>query len=141
MDAFGIGNALRGQARCYFQTARRSGRTTALLESLRDGDRVIFATKKEADRVKRLAKQMDKEIEILVAPPKAPHDKLFSVGTPKGRTIFDHSWVEQFYLDSLDDSARWLDNMQRELSGPGAAHAETRLKAKEAHRWQPYYID
>ena len=41
-DAFGIGQAVQGAARVYFQTARASGRTVAMVESLKEGDRVIF---------------------------------------------------------------------------------------------------
>ena len=41
MDHFGIGAAIYGAARVYFQSARRTGRTTALLDGLKDGDRLV----------------------------------------------------------------------------------------------------
>ena len=47
MDHFGIGAAFRAMANVYITSARRTGRTTSLLESLKDGDRVVFASSRE----------------------------------------------------------------------------------------------
>lgn len=58
MDSFGIGAALKGAALIYFQASRRTGRTTSLVESLKDGDRVIFTNSNEADRVKRICYEL-----------------------------------------------------------------------------------
>lgn len=54
MDHYGIGNAIKGIVGAYAESARRTGRTTSLVESVKDGDRVIFTNGREADRVKRL---------------------------------------------------------------------------------------
>lgn len=48
MDHFGIGTALLGCAEVYFRCARRTGRTTSLVESLVSGDRVVCRTENEA---------------------------------------------------------------------------------------------
>ena len=135
MDAYGIGAALQGAARIYFQSARRTGRTTALLESLKDGDRVIFSDSREADRVGRLARELGVKIQCLVIDPKDPR-RLFERGTSEGRTIFDHSWVEAWYMQALQGASMELDHLQRESSGWGVAHAETRLAAREVDRWR-----
>ena len=136
MDAYGIGNAIKGQTQCYFQMARGTGRTCALIESLQDGDRVIFTTQQEAQRVERLAKELGKEIRTLVVPVKNS-SYLFDDGPSEGRTIFDHSWVETYYLDVIDQAAKTLDHLQRETSGYGMAHVETKLATKELQRWRP----
>ena len=43
MDHFGIGAALLGAANIYFNSARQTGRTTSLIESVKDGDRIIVS--------------------------------------------------------------------------------------------------
>ena len=49
MDHFGIGAAMRGMFLNYMHSARRSGRTTSLVESVKDGDRIVFAERREAE--------------------------------------------------------------------------------------------
>lgn len=135
MDSFGIGQAMKGMAHVYFQSARQTGRTTALVESLKDGDRVIFTNSKEADRVKDLCREFGKTIDTMVVDPKDPR-RVFERGTPQGRTVFDHSWVEQFYLSAIDECQKDIDHLQRESSGFGMAHVETRIKAREFAKWR-----
>lgn len=136
MDRFGIGNMLQGAARCMFQQSRGSGRTTELLHSLKDGDRVVFTNSTESERVKRLANEMGIRIETQVIDPSRP-DRLTEFGTPAGHLILDHSWVEAYYMHALEEAGRSIDRIQRELSGPGMAHVETRLAARERARWTP----
>ena len=135
MDHFGIGQALKGMARCYFQAARGTGRTTSLLESLKDGDRVCCVSSKEADRLKRMLRERQVEAEAITVDPSMPQ-RIFERGTPKGRTIFDETWIEQYYMRALEAAARDIDHFQREASGFGAAHIETREAAREASRWR-----
>lgn len=134
MDHFGIGQAMKGMARCYFQTSRGTGRTTSLLESLKDGDRVCCASSKEADRITRLLRQRNVEAQVIAVDPNTPQ-RIFERGTPEGRTIFDESWVEQYYLRALEAAAKDIDDFQREASGHGEAHIETRSAAREAGKW------
>ncbi|SET76632.1 hypothetical protein [Pseudomonas graminis] len=134
MDHFGIGQAMKGMARCYFQASRGTGRTTSLLESLKDGDRVCCASSKEADRLTRMFRERNVGAEAIAVDPNTPQ-RIFERGTPEGRTIFDESWVEQYYLRALEAAAKDIDHLQREASGYGAAHIETRLAAREAGKW------
>lgn len=134
MDAFGIDAGLHGAARVYFGSARRSGRTTALVESLSDGDRVVFLNRAEADRVARLCKELGRKVECIVVEPRNSME-VMSRGTPKGRTVFDHDWLEKYYLDGLAQMSAHIDRLQREASGYGLAHVETRMRAQEQIRW------
>jgi hypothetical protein len=134
MDHFGIGQAMMGMARCYFQASRRTGRTTSLLESLKDGDRVCCASSKEADRLTRLLRERNVEAQAITVDPNTPH-RIFERGTPKGRTIFDESWIEQYYLRALEAAAKDIDHFQRGSSGDGSAHIETRAAARELSKW------
>ena len=102
MDAFGIGQAMKGTARVYFQASRNTGRTASMVESAKDGDRLVFADPKEADRVGRMLKERELDVECIVIAPKEAR-RIFERGTSQGRTIFDHQWVEQYYLLNLDE--------------------------------------
>lgn len=132
-DFFGIGQALHAVAQVYFLSARRTGRTTTLLESLKDGDRVIVITVQEQRRLQRELRDRKLTVEVCVNDP-ARLDLLFNYGTPKGRTIFDHTWVEQFYIRAQYDAANLLDRMHRDLSGHGFSHIETARKFHD-NRW------
>ncbi|MDV4167838.1 hypothetical protein [Rhodovulum sp. FJ3] len=137
MDHFGIGSGVAGSANVYFQSARRTGRTTSLVESLKDGDRVVFLSEREGRRVQSLCKERGIEIEVIVCDPK-DHKRLFGRGSPCGseRTIFDHGWVEQFYLGEIERARRTIDRLQTELSGRGEAHRSTQRQAEEFAKWR-----
>lgn len=134
MDAFGIGAAIDGAAHIYFRSARGTGRTTALAESLKDGDRVYFRNIQEADYVVRLCKELGVTIEAMVIDPKTPL-KIFDRGTPTGRAIFDHNWLEEFYLNTINNCRLEIDHLQRESSNFGMAHVETKLARQINNKW------
>jgi hypothetical protein len=120
-------------AHTYIQTARGTGRTTSLLDSLRDGDRVCCVDAREARRLTELAHERGLKVEFLALPVSTP-DRLFQRGTSEGRTIFDHSWVEQYFLAAIEQAQRDIDHLQRQTSGYGEAHLETKRQAKEFKR-------
>ena len=134
MDLFGIGLAIQGMTEMYFRGARGAGRTISMIESVQDGDRIIFVKGDEARRVERLLKERNKDVACITIPPsKNPMEIL---GTSQGRTVFDHSWVEEFYLRAIDRTAKDINYFQENLSGFGTPHIETRRMAKEAARWR-----
>jgi hypothetical protein len=135
MDHFGIGAAARGMFEAYVATSRQSGRTASLLDSLKDGDRVVCPTLNETTHLRRGLAERGLKVDVLVV---APHDahRLFELGTSKGRTLFEHTWVEQFYRDALARSAVAIDGFQRELSGHGEAHRETERQARARSAWK-----
>jgi hypothetical protein len=130
MDHFGIGAAMRGITQIYIQSARRTGRTTSLVESVKNGDRIIFVDNNEAERVKRLCLERGVKVECIVIDPKKPGD-VFKRGTPEGRTLFDHSWVEQYYVNAIEFAKNDIDRLQQQTSCYGEAHRETRRRAEE----------
>ena len=79
MDHFGIGAAIHGAAMIYTSSSRRTGRTTSLVESVKDGDRIIFNNHKEAERVRRLCLERGVEVECIVLDPKHP-ERVFEQG-------------------------------------------------------------
>jgi ribosome-interacting GTPase 1 len=135
MDHFGIGQAIKGIMNVYFRGSRQTGRTISLIESLRGGDRVVFTNSDEARRVKRMCLERKIQIEAIVVNPKEPQC-IFERGSSQGRTILDHSWVEEFYLAAIEQCGKHIDHIQREASGFGEAHLETRRKAAEMIKWR-----
>lgn len=134
MDHFGIGAAIRSAALMYTQSARRTGRTTSLVESVKDGDRICFSDSREAERVRRLCIERGVKVECIVIDPKTP-ERLFERGTSQGRTLFDHSWVEQYYLASIERAQADIDHLEKQSSGYGETHRETRRRAEELAKW------
>jgi hypothetical protein len=137
MDHYGIGHAVAGMVRVYQYTARASGRTTSLVESVKDGDRIVFATPKEARRVERLCKERGVKVECITVPP-SQADLVFNRGPARGRVIFDHGWVEQYYVNAIERAATAIDELERQSSGMGAAHLETLLSARESAKWHQF---
>lgn len=139
MDIFGIGAGVIGAVSVYFISGRRSGRTTSLVESVKDGDRIIFAEPREADRVRRLIKERGIDVECIVVSPEDPIGiTQLSTSPDDGRTILDHAWVERYYEAGIKRLARNIDNIQEDLSGYGANHRETKRAAEEISRWRAY---
>lgn len=137
MDQFGIGQAINGATHVYFRASRQTGRTTALIESLKSGDMVVFIDSREAERVKRLCLEKGVNIKTIVLDPKEPQ-RIFDRGSVSGdgRCVFDHSWVEQYYLNAIKRAQKEIDMFQREISGYGMAHIETKLQIQEETKWR-----
>jgi hypothetical protein len=128
-DMFGIGSAVTSALNVVFGAQRATGRTTRLIESVKDGDRIIAATGREADRLARLLKQRGVNVSVAVIDPLNPY-KLFELRTAQGRTIFDHTWVEMRYQKAISDAADQMTEMEGRLSGYDWRHRETQEKAK-----------
>ena len=135
MDHFGIGHGLRGAARIYSQSGRRTGRTTSLVESLKDGDRVICAEPREAERLRRLFRERSLQVECIVVNPTRARE---AADLPRslGRTLFDHSWVELFYTSVIEQGVQDIDHLQQTLSAKSHDVQETARFAEEFSRWR-----
>lgn len=127
MDMFGMGNSIKTLFEFAMTQARRTGRTTLMIENLKDGDRVIFLCEREAQRVKRLASLRGVNIETQTVPVKDVLT-LFEQGTAEGRVVFDHTWLEEYYRQVLERETKYLDHLSRQLGGYGMAHVETKEK-------------
>jgi cystathionine beta-lyase/cystathionine gamma-synthase len=137
MDDFGIGNAVRGSANVVFISSRRSGRTTRMIEAYNEGDRIIVTSRKEGERLVYLGKQLGKDIKYFINDPREPQ-RIYETGTPQGRTILDHSWVEKFYENTLTETFDYLKRLQIESSGYGRKHRETKESADQYNRYREW---
>ena len=139
-DFFGIGPSIQGAARVYFQSARQTGRSTNLINSLKPGDRVCFHDSKTAHWFRN--KLHDRGIEgvtCIVVPVSEP-DRIFREGTSQGRTIFDHVWLEKYFDGHIERMMKEIKYLEEQSSGYGEAHLKMKQQAKElaeknALRW------
>jgi hypothetical protein len=136
MDLFGIGNAVSCMLNIYRTSARRTGRTTMMLESLKDGDRIICARIEHKRDLEHKLRERGLKVEVRVIPPQSTHE-LRELGTPQGRTVFEHAWVEESYEDALKCHADYIDHYQQRLSGFGDAHRQTQRAAMMARAFDP----
>ena len=134
MDVCGVGNTVIGAAEVAFAAARVSGRTTTMINMVKDGDRVVFLNQREANRVDSLLRERGIKAHCIVASPTIP-EEVYRLGTPRGRLIFDHSWVEEYYRRTLHRSFDALQHLSIQGSGWGEAHETTRRQAIEIARW------
>lgn len=129
MDFLGIGEAVTGAVRVYFKSARATGRTTRMLNSLRNGDRVYFLNHGEANHFHYACKKRNLDVECIVIPVNSP-EKVFSLPAPRGRAIFDHHWLESYYEQQLRRAAEAINGLEVQSSGWSEEHEKTRDKAR-----------
>lgn len=134
-DAFGTGIALQAMAQNYFRMMRGAGRTSSMLAELKAGDRVIVTNEREAARVRRMAHDAGLDIDVRAFDPRTNPYKLAEMGTPQGRLVFDHAWLEIWYEEALRRATQDVEYMVDHFGGYGKPHIETRLAAVEMRRW------
>lgn len=134
-DFFGIGASIKGSLNILFQSMRATGRTTNLVKSLKEGDRVICINQDDARYLKSRIRDFGIEgVEVITKNPRNLDFK--GTGTAQGRTIFDHRFVEEFYKDAVEDAGKVLSGMEKHLSGYDERHIETRQKVELMVKWR-----
>ena len=128
MDHFGIGNTIRSTIEVCMGLARRTGRTTLLLNTVRNGDRVIFRTCAEAKYFENLCNDRGIAVEcIVVGEARAEHMLLGRKPPKSGRTICDHTWVEQQYIDAIASVRDRIDKLEEDKGAFDRAMEEREL--------------
>ena len=135
MDHFGIGAALVGMFETYVRCSRGSGRTTSLLDSVKDGDCVGFTNQQQANTFKRLTVERGIDVDCVVVPIIHPSE-IFRYGTPSGRFILDHVWIEEYFAAAMKRAIADVDHIQTQASGRGEAHRATDRAMREMARWR-----
>jgi len=113
MDIFGIGSAVKAAVEVYFNCARQSGRNTALISSLKAGDTVYFST---PDMANWFRKRLEHEGVEGVKCAAWNWNSTGTVVKSKARAIFHHSVVESLYREAIEDTAKTIARIERELS-------------------------
>lgn len=111
-----------------------------MMESLKDGDRVIVLFPNRIKSLERMTKAHGVDVTFAAISPE--HPELIFEKEPmldsEGRTIFDHEWLEHYYLAQLEKAEERITSIQRESSGYGSAHIETKTHAQDIERFRPY---
>lgn len=138
MDIFGIGSAVKAAAEIYFNCARRSGRTTALIKALKPGDRVYFSNYEMSQWFKRHLKAEGVEgvegVECVVW-----NDHAVKLKCAKGRAIFDHTLIEDLYRKAIEEQANFIKQREDHFSGVDRVFGIDQHPERfshEFHRWQ-----
>jgi hypothetical protein len=121
MDEYGYGAAMRSGLEIFEMASRQSGRTMRLIERVNDGDRIICSTQKEADRLRRLLREVGKEkVSVSAIDPRTdPRER--DARPPIGRTFFEHTWVFQHFVETIRREIEHIEHVQRQMSvHPGA---------------------
>lgn len=115
MDFFGINIMLRGMVEVMRRSSRGTGRTELLIDSLKDGDRIICLERAEAMRIKCIAKARGVNIDTIACAPERI-ERMLNLRNFPGHTAFDHAWIEAYYDMVLQDAGRDFDSLQKRLS-------------------------
>ena len=137
MDMYGIGQAVLGAALIYFRSARRTGRTIQLLNSLHDGDLLVFNNTNEARRVQCMAQARGITIRFhVLRTDRIDHQTYEDVqvrawGT-YGRVILDHSVIEALYIDAIKGCQDYVTRLES-ISVGAAPRPE--INTQECLKW------
>ncbi|MBS0259365.1 MAG: hypothetical protein JSR13_16760 [Proteobacteria bacterium] len=122
----------------YGMTARRTGRTTAMLAAAQPGDLIIVATENEMRRLRKklAATRDDNRIQVVAMNPQ----RLNHLGSMRRnyRAIhFDHDWLERFYHNALSSASSELYSFSQECTrSPMLAPEPPREASFELSRFQ-----
>lgn len=120
-DFFGIGRTLKAALNMYFLGMARSGRTTKMIMSLKPDDLVVFSTNEMGKFTQRRARDMGVDLQyICVSPGNIGQLSQKMVGRPRPqRLIFDHGFVEQYYIFAVDRAEKDLHEITKSFSRSG----------------------
>ncbi|MBJ7550763.1 hypothetical protein [Marinomonas ostreistagni] len=113
MDIYGIGGALRGMFSVMSNGARRSGRTSRMLDLVRSGDVILCLGCGEAESLRKDLKKRDiSDVRVITK------DQFYGragggyASRDIGRVHFTHEFVEDYYhcvLHRADESLRDIE--------------------------------
>ena len=120
MNDHGFGEKLKELTENFIKSCRQTGRTTSLIDSLKDGDIVIFYNTPEAKRIQNLS-LVEKNVKIhaVVINPKLNDSEIsyklneIKIENKNNRIVFDHSWIEKYYLVTIEQAIANLDYVQK----------------------------
>ncbi|RDL44669.1 hypothetical protein DN730_09800 [Marinomonas piezotolerans] len=113
MDIYGIGSALRGMFGVVSEGARRSGRTSRMLDLVRSGDVILCLSTREAEGLRKELKRREIS-DVRVIDKKAFYEGAGRANARRdiGRVHFTHEFVEDHYhyaLHRADESLRDIE--------------------------------
>lgn len=111
MDPYGIGAAIKSMVRAYQHAARGTGRTTLMVNAAKSSDHLIVASLSEGRLIERMCAEAGKTVSFVVADPGDLNDVFMKTAGLPGNLLFDHTWVESYFLGAIDQAARNLAHL------------------------------
>lgn len=137
-EQYGFGKELQSSIQNIEQSMRRTGRTTRMLEALKDGDRVVTYSEASASYLRQLIRERGLNVNVRVCEPTpGALADMERVKASDGETVFDHTWIYMYYRAALDGASAMLNRRAVQLSGWSEAHEETRRLAIHAKIMDP----
>jgi hypothetical protein len=115
-DECGYAATLKSSLHYFAINSRQTGRTSRLIERVKDGDQIVAPSAEVARYIERRLREYGKNnIKVFsVSPSEMP---LNFVGTAHhGRTFFEHSWVERFFINAIDQAEKQLESYSIAMS-------------------------
>ena len=118
MDIYGISLGIRACTNIYFQTIRRSGRTTHMISLVERGDLVIIHPDVHERGIHDLlAKRGIQGVDVYRASSlEEVRNIALNQGKKYNRVHLDHSFVDAYYLKAIEDTSKSLDGLMRNLA-------------------------
>jgi hypothetical protein len=111
-DEYGMTAAAKTGLRIFEMSSRGSGRTARLVERVTDEDQIITPTREASDYIRHRLRDAGKKTRVFTI----PVDRFKPEYSANGRTFFDHTWIEQYMLQSICRAEDDIEAMQRAMS-------------------------
>jgi hypothetical protein len=119
MDYLGIGAELNAIMEVFFRAKRRTGKTTRLIDQLKDGDTVVCHSERDSRFLRRELTKHNLNVTVLFYGEHMMHEFMrncmAAYRTP-GKLIFSHEWLELYYTKVLQDAAYSIGRLESDLS-------------------------
>jgi hypothetical protein len=132
MDLYGIGSAVEGCAVGYFRAARHTGRTNIMINCVRAGDTVVCLKSREAEQLRKVFKEMQVNVSVVTVPPSRNAVEEYCKGYRRS-IVFDHEWIEAYYIKSIQDAHLAIDSMQKDFEPEDETHMQAISRMKFQH--------
>lgn len=106
MNHFGYPAALKLSLRMFEHSARASGRSTALIDAVENGDVIIVDKNFMGRHYQDMARRAGKTIKTIVHDPKQEMNRIDVGHLRPGKAHFDHEWLLQHWT--------WVLNQEQE---------------------------
>lgn len=105
MIDYGMGAATRAAMDMFNMGCRQTGRTLRMCENANPGDRIVAHDERAKRYIERILRDIAKEnVEVVAIPVSLHGDHLARLRPASGRLMFDHNWVEQFYMARIGNA-------------------------------------
>lgn len=114
-DEYGFAAAAMVGLHVFETSARSTGRTLRLVERVTDDDVIIVPSAQMARDMERRLRDAGKKTKVrVVEPGENPLDRQGTM--PRGRAFFEHEWVRQHFMRTIEHGVHTLDVWQKAMS-------------------------